>query len=87
MFKLERERPAYATHGETLYYVKERHLRSYDFSSQRDSPLISIRRIGSTGASTAANSSPLRFLLPLLTVVFLSILVRCALAVAMFACR
>ncbi|CAL8462821.1 g2355 [Coccomyxa elongata] len=52
VFKLERERPAYATHGETLYYVKERHLRSYDFSSQRDSPLISIRRVGSTGTNS-----------------------------------
>lgn len=50
VFKLERERPAYATHGETLFYVKERHLRSYDYTNQRDSPLISIRRIGSSGA-------------------------------------
>ncbi len=57
VFKLERERPAYGTHGETLYYVKERHLRSYDFSSQRDSPLMSIRRVGSTGAFTEATSS------------------------------
>jgi hypothetical protein len=55
VFKLERERPAYGTHGDTLYYVKDRHLRSYDFSNQRDSPLITIRRIGSSGAS-----SPLR---------------------------
>lgn len=52
VFKLERERPAYGTHGETLYYVKDRHLRSYDFSNQRDSPLITIRRIGSSGASS-----------------------------------
>ena len=44
VFKLERERPAYAVHGEALYYVKERFLRVYDFSSQRDNPLITLRR-------------------------------------------
>lgn len=44
VFKLERERPAYATHGSTLYYIKERFLRSYDFSSQRDAALINLRR-------------------------------------------
>ena len=54
VFKLERERPAYATHGGTLYYVKERFLRAYDYQSQRDNPLISIRRSTTAGASTAA---------------------------------
>ena len=44
VFKLERERPAYAVHSEALYYVKERFLRVYDFSSQRDNPLITLRR-------------------------------------------
>ena len=44
VFKLERERPAYAVHGEVLYYVKERFLRTYDFGSQRDNPLITLRR-------------------------------------------
>jgi hypothetical protein len=44
VFKLERERPAYATHGPLLYYIKERYLRQYDFSNGRDNPLISIRR-------------------------------------------
>ena len=53
VFKLERERPAYATHGTTLYYVKDRHLRSYDFTNQRDTALITIRRPGSTGADAA----------------------------------
>ena len=49
VFKLERERPAYAVHGTTLFYVKDRHLRSYDFTNQRDTALITIRRPGSTG--------------------------------------
>jgi coatomer protein complex subunit alpha (xenin) len=47
VFKLERERPAYAVHGDTLYYVKERYLRTYDFASQRDNPLVPVRRAGS----------------------------------------
>lgn len=49
VFKLERERPACAVQGGTLYYVKERYLRTYDFASARDNPLISIRRPGSMG--------------------------------------
>lgn len=56
VFKLERERPAYVTQGGTLYYVKERYLRTYDFANQRDNPLISIRRPGSTGANQGARS-------------------------------
>jgi coatomer protein complex subunit alpha (xenin) len=44
VFKLERERPAYATHGTLLYYIKDRYLRQFDFASGRDNPLISIRR-------------------------------------------
>lgn len=51
VFKLERERPAYATHGATLYYVKDRYLRTYEYNSQRDNPLISIRRPGSSGSN------------------------------------
>ena len=53
VFKLERERPAYATHGTMLYYVKDRHLRSYDFTNQRDTALITIRRPGVTGVGSA----------------------------------
>lgn len=44
VFKLERERPAYAVHGATLYYIKDRQLRSYDFATQRDNPLSALRR-------------------------------------------
>lgn len=56
VFKLERERPAYAVHGATLYYVKERYIRTYDFTSGRDNPLISIRRPGSTGSNQGPRS-------------------------------
>ena len=44
VFKLERERPAFATHGSLLYYIKERYIRCYDFSTQRDNPLVAMRR-------------------------------------------
>jgi hypothetical protein len=53
VFKLERERPACAVHGSTLYYVKDRYLRTYDFTNQRDNPLMAIRRSGSAGANQA----------------------------------
>eukprot|EP00271_Cylindrocystis_brebissonii_P015583 TRINITY_DN38517_c0_g1_i1.p1 TRINITY_DN38517_c0_g1~~TRINITY_DN38517_c0_g1_i1.p1 ORF type:complete len:1219 (-),score=248.13 TRINITY_DN38517_c0_g1_i1:158-3814(-) len=56
VFKLERERPAYAVHGGVLFYVKERFLRTYDFASTRDNPLISIRRPGATGANLSPRS-------------------------------
>ncbi|KAL5726011.1 hypothetical protein ACHQM5_009084 [Ranunculus cassubicifolius] len=47
VFKLERERPAFAVSGDSLYYVKDRFLRVYDFYSQKDTQLIPIRRPGS----------------------------------------
>ncbi|KAI8815873.1 coatomer WD associated region-domain-containing protein [Fimicolochytrium jonesii] len=48
VFKLERERPAHATHQNMLYYVKDKFLRSHDFQTGNDVPLITIRR-GATG--------------------------------------
>ena len=46
VFKLERERPAYAVHNNTLFYVKDRYLRSYEFGTSRDVPVMSVRRHG-----------------------------------------
>ncbi|CAN0352820.1 unnamed protein product, partial [Discosporangium mesarthrocarpum] len=46
VFKLERERPAYDTHGSRLLYVRDRYLRAHEFQSGRDNPLISLRRAG-----------------------------------------
>lgn len=43
VFKLERERPAYAVHGNVLYYVKERFLRKLDFTTTKDSVVMQIR--------------------------------------------
>ncbi|KAF5182466.1 Coatomer subunit alpha [Thalictrum thalictroides] len=47
VFKLERERPAFSVSGDSLYYVKDRFLRIYDFFTQKDSQVIPIRRPGS----------------------------------------
>ncbi|XP_015755385.1 PREDICTED: coatomer subunit alpha-like [Acropora digitifera] len=44
VFKLERERPAYAVHGNTLYYAKERYLRMYEFGTSKDVPVMQFRR-------------------------------------------
>ncbi|KAK6932876.1 Coatomer, alpha subunit, C-terminal [Dillenia turbinata] len=48
VFKLERERPAFAVSGDSLFYAKDRFLRFYEFSTQRDTQVIPIRRPGST---------------------------------------
>lgn len=60
VFKLERERPAYSTNQNMLYYVKDRYLRTYDFQTQRDNPLISIRRAGSAGTNTVRDTEKKR---------------------------
>ncbi|KAK9066647.1 hypothetical protein SSX86_013970 [Deinandra increscens subsp. villosa] len=47
VFKLERERPAFSVSNESLYYVKDRFLRFYEYSTQKDTQIIPIRRPGS----------------------------------------
>ncbi|XP_006463326.1 hypothetical protein AGABI2DRAFT_73371 [Agaricus bisporus var. bisporus H97] len=47
VFKLERERPAFTVHQDTLYYVRDKYIRSYDFSSGSDIGLLSVRKFGS----------------------------------------
>ncbi|KAM2362346.1 hypothetical protein ACFXTH_004509 [Malus domestica] len=44
VFKLERERPAFSVSGDSMYYVKDRFLRFYEFSTQRATQIIPIRR-------------------------------------------
>ncbi|XP_033100225.1 coatomer subunit alpha-like [Anneissia japonica] len=43
VFKLERERPAYAVQGNLLYYVKERYLRRFDSTTSKDVPMMQLR--------------------------------------------
>ncbi|KAI5659247.1 hypothetical protein M9H77_28040 [Catharanthus roseus] len=47
VFKLERERPAFSMSGDSLLYVKDRFLRAFEYSTQKDIQLIPIRRPGS----------------------------------------
>ncbi|GAA0174553.1 vesicle coat protein [Lithospermum erythrorhizon] len=47
VFKLERERPAFSASGDSLLYVKDRFLRIFEYSTQRDTQLIPLRRPGS----------------------------------------
>uniref|UniRef100_M4D2H4 Coatomer subunit alpha n=1 Tax=Brassica campestris TaxID=3711 RepID=M4D2H4_BRACM len=54
VFKLERERPAFAVSGDSLFYVKDRFLRYYECSTQKESQVIPIRRPG----TPSLNQSP-----------------------------
>lgn len=42
IFKLNRERPAYYANGNELYYVKDKYIRLYDYTSTKDIPISSI---------------------------------------------
>lgn len=48
VFKLERERPAHAVHQNQLFFIaKEKHVRSYDFSKNIESPsMLSLKKLG-----------------------------------------
>ena len=49
VFKLERERPAYAVHQNNLFYItKEKHLKVYNFAKNGESPsMLSLKKLGS----------------------------------------
>jgi coatomer protein complex subunit alpha (xenin) len=47
VFTLERERPAFALHGDTVYYVRDKYVRSYDINTGSDIGLLSVRKFGS----------------------------------------
>ncbi|KAF8637893.1 hypothetical protein AX17_002516 [Amanita inopinata Kibby_2008] len=47
VFKLERERPAFSVHQDTLYYVRDKYVRAFDFANGSDIGLLSVRKFGS----------------------------------------
>ncbi|KAF7308301.1 Coatomer subunit alpha [Mycena chlorophos] len=47
VFKLERERPAFVAHQDSLYYIRDKYVRSYDFNTGADLGLLSVRKFGS----------------------------------------
>ncbi|ESN99870.1 hypothetical protein HELRODRAFT_101473 [Helobdella robusta] len=46
IFKLERERPAFAVHQNILYYIKEKYLRKLDFNTSKDVAVMQLRGSG-----------------------------------------
>eukprot|EP00039_Didymoeca_costata_P018608 m.334182 g.334182 ORF g.334182 m.334182 type:complete len:1220 (+) comp17307_c0_seq1:152-3811(+) len=60
VFKLERERPGYAVHDRTLYYVKDRYLRAYEIGSTKDAPYMSIRKHSNAGPNSVGPQSGIR---------------------------
>nr|XP_039274380.1 LOW QUALITY PROTEIN: coatomer subunit alpha-like [Styela clava] len=43
IFKLDRERPAFATNQNILYYVKDKYLRGLDFTTSKDTAVMQLR--------------------------------------------
>ncbi|KAL8030654.1 hypothetical protein ABFX02_14G299300 [Erythranthe guttata] len=56
VFKLERERPAFSVTADSVFYVKDRFLRTFDYSTQKDTQLIPIRRPGANSLNQAPRS-------------------------------
>ncbi|KZV85020.1 Coatomer, alpha subunit [Exidia glandulosa HHB12029] len=47
VFKLERERPAFAVHQDTLYYIRDKYVRQCDLNTSADVGVLSVRKLGS----------------------------------------
>ena len=58
VFKLERERPAYALNDNSLYYVKDRYLRMYEYGSSKDVPVLSLKSSASASIYYTASFNP-----------------------------
>jgi coatomer protein complex subunit alpha (xenin) len=44
VFKLEQERPAQVVYGDSIYYIKEKHVKKFDMTTVQDVALSNIRR-------------------------------------------
>ncbi|KIO31399.1 hypothetical protein M407DRAFT_14100 [Tulasnella calospora MUT 4182] len=47
VFKLERERPAFALQNDMLYYIRDKYVRQYDLNTGSDVGVLSVRKLGS----------------------------------------
>ncbi|XP_073024990.1 coatomer subunit alpha-1-like isoform X1 [Primulina eburnea] len=56
VFKLERERPAFSVSVDSVFFVKNRFLRVFEYSTQKDTQLLTIRRPGSHGLNQGART-------------------------------
>lgn len=61
IFKLERERPAFDVVMNKCIYVKERQVRQYDYSSNRDTQVVSLRRSTPNTPGTGGGPKTLSF--------------------------
>jgi hypothetical protein len=57
VFKLERERPAYAVVDKTLWYVKDRNLRKYEIGGKKDISVMPIRKHSNAGPNSTGPQS------------------------------
>jgi coatomer protein complex subunit alpha (xenin) len=55
VFKIERERPAFAVYGDLIYHVSDKYVKSYNMSNSTQNSLITINR-GQIGSSYPHNS-------------------------------
>ena len=46
VFKLERERPAFSVHQNTLYYVRDKQVRQLDYHTGTDQAVLSVKKLG-----------------------------------------
>jgi len=44
VFKLEKERPPYAVYQSSLFFIKDKSLRSYDFSTGKEAPILALKK-------------------------------------------
>jgi coatomer protein complex subunit alpha (xenin) len=62
VFKLERERPAYTvSRNSHLFYIRDRYLRHYDLATNRDVPLLQVRRPPAAQSSGDGSRAPRAF--------------------------
>ncbi|KAI9613394.1 hypothetical protein H4Q26_009996 [Puccinia striiformis f. sp. tritici PST-130] len=47
VFKLDRERPAFSLHGNSLFYIRDKYVRVHDLSTGSDVSVISVKKLGS----------------------------------------
>ncbi|KAH9823265.1 coatomer WD associated region-domain-containing protein [Melampsora americana] len=47
VFKLDRERPAFSLHGNTLFYIRDKYVRVHDLTTGSDVSVISVKKLGS----------------------------------------
>jgi len=46
VFKLDRERPAFSLHANTLFYIRDKQVRACDLNTNQDSSIISVKKLG-----------------------------------------